>query len=977
MNLFRSLIVIAALGALFFTLPADALSKGFTLYVSTKGNDSWSGKIPAVNKTKTDGPLLSLIRARDLIREKRKSGNLPDGPVIVNISRGIYRITEGLELTSEDSGTQENPVIWRAQPGEEVRFIGGARLTDWHPVTDAAVLERLDPEARKNVLQTDLKSAGVTDYGTPTPASGTQAQLVFNNKYMTLARYPNEGEWEHIADIPTGGTLYKTEYDNHYGRWSYKGDRPSRWKDVSDLWVHGYWVYDWADQFQRVQKLDLQKKEVWPEPPMHIYGYRRGQRFYYLNIIEELNSPGEFFIDRTNGIMYFWPPASAKKAEILFPQLKKPVFNLTETKYINIRGITFECTHGQAVSIVNGTDNEIAGCAFRTIGGDEAVRLNGTGNGIRSSDIYEIAGLGVRMEGGDKKTLTPGKNYAVNNDIHHTGRVYRTNHGAFVIEGVGNRIANCYIHDLPHHSIAYGGNDHIIEYCDFTRIAQETGDVGVIYTMADWTNMGEEIRYNYFHNVHGPGNLGCFTIYPDLPCGGIHLHHNIFYDVDQVFHTNSGRGMVIENNLFLKCIRGMSFGMWTQDYMFKEGGPWRMVENLKAVNYDQPPYVTRYPTLKNLADDFAKGVEKIQEVEKPKDNIIRRNVSSGNWFARVDPNTTLDQVKVENNLIADDIAFSGSADGNGVSKDFRNGDADTAAEFGKRGNILIKGGLSVGKDYDLSKTQARKIGFETIPFNKIGLYIDQYRKKLNMDPAPPTIEPDSRAFLKELTFKITQTPQTGRAKVVVRYTLDGSEPTVKSIAYTKSVKITQNARIRAAVFAGNGSGALKSDSVAANYRFISLKAGSAYVSDLPEEDLFCYTSCWKKDTNHLGAPLKLNGIEYPKGILLHPDKAKDGNYGHVTYELTGELRKAKHFTAVVGIEDAMSMYNRGSAAFIVEAHRNGKWEKVFESSVIKFGDQSQKVSADISGSDKIRLTSTDGGDGIECDHAVWANALLK
>jgi alpha-galactosidase len=73
----------------------------------------------------------------------------------------------------------------------------------------------------------------------------------------------------------------------------------------------------------------------------------------------------------------------------------------------------------------------------------------------------------------------------------------------------------------------------------------------------------------------------------------------------------------------------------------------------------------------------------------------------------------------------------------------------------------------------------------------------------------------------------------------------------------------------------------------------------------------------------------------------------------------------------------MAMYNLGSTAFIVEAHRNGKWEKVFESKVIKFGDQSQKVSADISGSDKIRLTSTDGGDGIECDHAVWANALLK
>ena len=121
--------------------------------------------------------------------------------------------------------------------------------------------------------------------------------------------------------------------------------------------------------------------------------------------------------------------------------------------------------------------------------------------------------------------------------------------------GVGNRVAYCYIHDTPHQGIAYGGNDHVIEYCEFSRIAQETGDVGVIYAAMDWTYMGMVFRYNYFHHIHGPGNLGCFTVYPDLPCGGIHLLGNVFYDVDQGFLTNSGRAMDIDNNVFLQYPR--------------------------------------------------------------------------------------------------------------------------------------------------------------------------------------------------------------------------------------------------------------------------------------------------------------------------------------------------------------------------------------------------------------------------------------
>ena len=86
-------------------------------------------------------------------------------------------------------------------------------LTDWAPVTDSAVLERVDVRARDNLFQTNLKTAGVRDFGTPTPADGPRSELIFNTKYMTLARYPNE-EWLKIVSIPEKGELIETERDS-------------------------------------------------------------------------------------------------------------------------------------------------------------------------------------------------------------------------------------------------------------------------------------------------------------------------------------------------------------------------------------------------------------------------------------------------------------------------------------------------------------------------------------------------------------------------------------------------------------------------------------------------------------------------------------------------------------------------------------------------------------------------------------------
>ena len=118
------------------------------------------------------------------------AGGLPAGGVSVVVRGGVYRIQKPLELTAEDSGTADAPIAYVAAPGEEVRLVGGQAVTGFEPVTDPAVLARLDESARGQVVQADLAALGVPDFGSP---AGGGIELFFQDKPMTVARWPNEG----------------------------------------------------------------------------------------------------------------------------------------------------------------------------------------------------------------------------------------------------------------------------------------------------------------------------------------------------------------------------------------------------------------------------------------------------------------------------------------------------------------------------------------------------------------------------------------------------------------------------------------------------------------------------------------------------------------------------------------------------------------------------------------------------------------
>lgn len=593
------------------------------LYVSNEGNDSWSGTLSSPNAEKTDGPFATLEQARDEVRRMKETEGLPEGGVIVKLRGGVYWREQVFELTVEDSGTEKSPIIYRAYEDEEVRLAGGKSISGFKPVTDSEILNRLDASARGNLLQVNLREQGITDFGELSSRGFGRSheaalELFFQNKPMTLARWPNEG-FVKITDVPKG---------KDGGQFSYESDRPKRWTEEEDVWVHGYWFHDWADSYEKVKFIDTEKHVITTYPPHGVYGYKSGQRFYALNLLSELDRPCEWYLDRKNGILYFWPPAPIEEGEAIVLQLSTLV-SMKNTSYVAIQGLTLEVTRGTGVKIQGGNHNQILGCTLRNIGNKAITISGGTKNGVMGCDIYETGDGGISLSGGNRKTLTPAENYVENNHIYNYSRWCRTYRPAISLNGVGNRASHNLIHHGPHNAIMLGGNEHIIEFNELHNVCYETGDVGAFYMGRDWTARGTVIRHNFFHHIYGPGHIGAMGVYLDDAASGITVYGNVFYKVTRAAFIGGGRDNTIENNIFVDCNPAVHIdarGLGWMHYHVEEGGT--LPKRLKAMPYKNPPWSERYPKLVNILED---------EPGAPKGNLITRNICvSGQWLEMED-----------------------------------------------------------------------------------------------------------------------------------------------------------------------------------------------------------------------------------------------------------------------------------------------------------------------------------------------------
>ncbi|PIY42627.1 MAG: hypothetical protein COZ05_13415 [Armatimonadetes bacterium CG_4_10_14_3_um_filter_59_10] len=113
------------------TLADDQLGT-MTFYISPVGNDAWSGRLEAPNKSRTDGPFASLSRARDAVRAYREKN--PEIPCCVVLRGGMYFLPEPFVLTPEDSGTASAPVEYCAYPNESPVVSAGIPVSGFRKV---------------------------------------------------------------------------------------------------------------------------------------------------------------------------------------------------------------------------------------------------------------------------------------------------------------------------------------------------------------------------------------------------------------------------------------------------------------------------------------------------------------------------------------------------------------------------------------------------------------------------------------------------------------------------------------------------------------------------------------------------------------------------------------------------------------------------------------------------------------------------
>ena len=718
---------------------ATVAGQGREFYVSPAGNDTWSGKLSAPNTNKTDGPFRTLAGARDALRRIKTLGLFPGGAT-VNVRGGTYTPGDTFLLTAEDSGTVSGPMIWRAYRKEKVLLSGGRSIAGFRPVTDPTVRARLGETARTHVLVTDLKAQGMSGYGEIGQRGGPPMELFVNGKRMTVARYPNVG-WLHIADVPqSGDTMYnkgldrEKRYDGvpagrHYGRITYAGNEPSHWGTSDDIYVHGYWTFDWSDSYQRIESIDTAGREITLRPPHHWYGYTKNQRFYFLNVLEELDSPGEWYLDRSRGLLYLWPPAEINEADV--SMLESPLVELDSCSWTRIEGMTFSYGRREGIRIRGGHDNAVSGCVFANLGGDAATIEGGFHHGIVYSSIHDVGLGGILMKGGDRKTLTPGGHYAEDNSIYDYSRWLRTGQYAVVMEGVGHRAAHNLIHDSPFEGVAIRGNDNIIEYNEFHHLMKETGDAGAIHTGRDWTWQGNVIRYNYFHDLKGPGLHGVMAVYLDDWASGFTVKGNLFYRAGRATMIGGGRDNTVEENIYVDCNPSLHVdarGLGWASYYF-EGNPKLLYTEMDDMKYDKPPYSTRYPGLRHM-EDSTPGV--------PKYNTIARNISyGGRWMDVYDYLAfDLSVVTIKDNVIGDPVLLRRRKDGEKgwdpyyLDIDMKagyvalpNGDAGAAQTF--KGNLILKGNPGVAApekgDFRLiANSPAAKLGFTPVKVSEIG-----------------------------------------------------------------------------------------------------------------------------------------------------------------------------------------------------------------------------------------------------------------
>ena len=553
---------------------------GQKIFVSTVGDDSGDGS--------EEEPLRTLEKAIDVANEMREDS---DKLIEILLREGTYSVTNTIKIIN--SQKDDSLLKISAYQDEKVTINAGVDI----PLSAMNIADSdftnaiIDKPNAGSILQYNLKDAQIEDLGEISlrghlisDEKEAQAELSLNGEVQKLAGWPN-GEY-------TG--LIKPTDSNEYGKRTKSGiangcsfqvnyDRPSQWSKPEQAWLSGTIGPNYEFDYYPVSRFDSEEKRVYLSRGA-LEKYYTEPYYRFENVPEELDEPGEYYIDRQSGMLYFYPPEDAPKDSVLTITMSTPtwdvsgkapnsMFRIENSKNIVFENLIFKGGRGSAITGKNNSNIQFINCEINSFG-ENGIRFDSSTD-IKISDckIHDVGQDGILFVScGNYKTLSPSNIVVSNNDIYNFARLERSYKTGidFGYRCVGATAANNHIHNGPHAGMIFYGVNNDIYGNEFDNLVTEFSDMDALYcnnSNYPWER-GNKIHNNYFHDIgkssmNGRHQINVRAIRTDNRGCGLNIYENLFYNIGDGGNGNGNNGIGaitaegtrnrIFNNLFVDC----------------------------------------------------------------------------------------------------------------------------------------------------------------------------------------------------------------------------------------------------------------------------------------------------------------------------------------------------------------------------------------------------------------------------------------
>ena len=553
---------------------------GQKIFVSTVGDDSGDGS--------EEEPLRTLEKAIDVANEMREDS---DKLIEILLREGTYSVTNTIKIINSQ---KDNSLLKiSAYQDEKVTINAGVDI----PLSAMSIADSdftnaiIDKPNAGSVLQYNLKDAQIEDFGEISlrghlisDEKEAQAELSLNGEVQKLAGWPN-GEY-------TG--LIKPTDSNEYGKRTKSGiangcsfqvnyDRPSQWSKPEQAWLSGTIGPNYEFDYYPVSRFDSEEKRVYLSRGA-LEKYYTEPYYRFENVPEELDEPGEYYIDRQSGMLYFYPPEDAPKDSVLTITMSTPtldvsrkapnsMFRIENSKNIVFENLIFKGGRGSAITGKNNSNIKFINCEINSFG-ENGIRFDAsTDITISDCKIHDVGQDGILFVScGNYQTLSPSNIVVSNNDIYNFARLERSYKTGidFGYRCVGATAANNHIHNGPHAGMIFYGVNNDIYGNEFDNLVTEFSDMDALYcnnSNYPWER-GNKIHNNYFHDIgkssmNGRHQINVRAIRTDNRGCGLNIYENLFYNIGDGGNGNGNNGIGaitaegtrnrIFNNLFVDC----------------------------------------------------------------------------------------------------------------------------------------------------------------------------------------------------------------------------------------------------------------------------------------------------------------------------------------------------------------------------------------------------------------------------------------